>query len=350
MLDIFQLAGRKSRIEFRKPLDSKYLEVWKRVRIKIKEKLSRRRFKEIEMYESGMMQDIEGRVRRLSSIMNDFRGTTIEIESTPFYLIHPKSKFKKTWNIVMVIVLLYTATIMPYRISFIEGTVYDAWWYIENILNVIFFLDFIFTCFTATYDSRNKLVTHIPTIFCAYLKSWMLIDIFGFLPFDVILEGERKSKNYNNLLRLLRLPRLYRLMKISRIIKFFKSKQGGVLNSIFEYINLKESMLKLIGFFLTVAICAHVVTCLFYFAAKYNDFSDQTWVYRFGYMDYSPFDQYIISMYWCYTTLSTVGYGDIYPGTELEIILALLWMIFGICFFSFTIGSLASMLSGVDTK
>ena len=108
--------------------------------------------------------------------------------------------------------------------------------------------------------------------------------------------------------------------------------------------------MKFIGFFLTVIICSHVMACLFYFAAKYNEFSRDTWVFRYGYIDDSSFDKYIASMYWTYTTLSTVGYGDITPCSNLEISLALMWMVFGICFFSFTIGSLASMLSGVDTK
>lgn len=59
---------------------------------------------------------------------------------------------------------------------------------------------------------------------------------------------------------------------------------------------------------------------------------------------------YLVSIYWAFTTLSTVGYGDISPYTSLEIIIAMLWMIFGLCFFSFTIGSLSSMLSSIDTK
>ena len=107
----------------------------------------------------------------------------------------------------------------------------------------------------------------------------MIIDLFGFLPLDVFLQAQGfKSKNYNKLIRLLRLPRLYRLLKLKRIIKYFKSKQGGnkCMEQFVEKITIKESASKLLSFFITVMICTHLMTCLFYFAAKYYDFSPKT--------------------------------------------------------------------------
>jgi|Transcript_17629 hypothetical protein len=58
----------------------------------------------------------------------------------------------------------------------------------------------------------------------------------------------------------------------------------------------------------------------------------------------------MLSIYWAVTTLSTVGYGDISAYTQLEMLLSILWMTFGLCFFSFMIGSLSSMLQSIDTK
>ena len=48
--------------------------------------------------------------------------------------------------------------------------------------------------------------------------------------------------------------------------------------------------------------------------------------------------------------MSTVGYGDITSYTEIEQTLAIVWMLYGVCFFSFVIGSLSSMLSSMDSK
>jgi len=58
----------------------------------------------------------------------------------------------------------------------------------------------------------------------------------------------------------------------------------------------------------------------------------------------------MLSLYWAFTTMSTVGYGDITGGTMFEMTISIVLMIFGVCFFSFTIGSLASIFNRIDSK
>ena len=37
-----------------------------------------------------------------------------------FIMINPESTFKKIWSVVLILLLIYTATIMPYKIALIE--------------------------------------------------------------------------------------------------------------------------------------------------------------------------------------------------------------------------------------
>jgi hypothetical protein len=55
-------------------------------------------------------------------------------------------------------------------------------------------------------------------------------------------------------------------------------------------------------------------------------------------------------MYWVFQTLTTVGFGDIGAGTYTEKVIALIFMIFGAGFYSFTIGNLSSIISAMDIK
>ena len=41
-------------------------------------------------------------------------------ENPPNYILGPSSKFKDFWNLVSMLLLLYTATYMPYNLAFVD--------------------------------------------------------------------------------------------------------------------------------------------------------------------------------------------------------------------------------------
>jgi len=59
---------------------------------------------------------------------------------------------------------------------------------------------------------------------------------------------------------------------------------------------------------------------------------------------------YLVSLYWSFTTLTTVGYGDVNAVSENEMILALIWMMFGVGTYSFIIGTFTSVLQNYDAR
>lgn len=48
--------------------------------------------------------------------------------------------------------------------------------------------------------------------------------------------------------------------------------------------------------------------------------------------------------------MTTVGYGDIAPLTTAERIIAIIWMMVGVGFYSFTIGNLSTILAHIDRR
>jgi len=84
--------------------------------------------------------------------------------------------------------------------------------------------------------------------------------------------------------------------------------------------------------------------------AKLYDDSDQTWIFRYGYQDSTNMEVYIASMYFTLTTITTVGFGDITGFTTPERIMCIILMIIGVFSFSFSISSLSSMLSSMDSR
>jgi len=85
-----------------------------------------------------------------------------------------------------------------------------------------------------------------------------------------------------------------------------------------------------------LSICTYFLGCLWFFVSKSQTLPDdgRTWYFEFGLDKKGTTDQLITSLYFSLTMLSTVGYGDIYPISDLEMMMAVLCMMVGVGVFS----------------
>ena len=58
----------------------------------------------------------------------------------------------------------------------------------------------------------------------------------------------------------------------------------------------------------------------------------------------------MVSCYYALTTLSTVGYGDYYPVSNMERIVAVVIMLCGVAFFSYIMGNFIEIISNYEQK
>lgn len=94
-----------------------------------------------------------------------------------------------------------------------------------------------------------------------------------------------------------------------------------------------------------VLIASHYVACGWILLARLSeDEAYQTWLYKAGVVNRNELDIYLSALYWEMATLTTVGYGDITAHTEREIQLSIIWMLFGVAFYSYVISTLTSSL------
>lgn len=158
------------------------------------------------------------------------------------------------------------------------------------------------------------------------------------------------SGNYNVLARFARIGKLYKLIRMTRLAKLFKMfKRKNVLSQFTAMMKISSGLERLVFFSVFVVFFFHLSSCLFVILAQF-EFSQRSWLYTNNITDLEPNDQYVASVYFMVTTLSTVGYGDIAANTIGERVFCIIIMLVGVFTFTFVSGALSSIISNFDAS
>lgn len=295
----------------------------------------------------------------------DFRQQTTTYfltKSDTTCLLAPNNLFRQAWNFLIIVLLAYTATIMPFRFAFYDTIFWDGWAIWELTLDFLFCCDIIVSFFSIYVRASGEVITDRRRIVRRYLKTWFTLDLIASIPYTLldlwVFNQDKTQPRLNSFIRILRLPRMYKLLRLVRVLKGMRSFQGtgeSLLERIQAYLQINSrkgysGIYKLVQFLTMVLVMAHITSCVWFFFARIGDFEPKCWVVRAGLIDEDAALQYIAAFYWSVTTMVTVGYGDITPATTIEIIIAIIWMFIGIGFYTYTISSLSTFLMSIDTR
>ncbi|MCH5187555.1 MAG: ion transporter [Oscillospiraceae bacterium] len=168
---------------------------------------------------------------------------------------------------------------------------------IDYVSTAIFIIDYMVRWATADYklSKRRKAAAFLLYPF----TPMAIIDMVSILPVITIL---------NSGFRLLRLFRLFRALKVLRVFKFIRHSKN-----IYIIINVFKEQKKVLGTVATLALAYILISALAIFNVEPESFGN-----------------FFDAIYWATISLTTVGYGDIYPVTEVGRLIAMLSSVFGI--------------------
>ena len=144
-------------------------------------------------------------------------------------------------------------------------------------------------------------------------RSWIAIDLLAAAPLGLLPGGTAWEA--------------IRLIKLVRV--------GGHMQHLRQRSIANGAVLQLVFFALWLVITAHWLAC--------------GWIVLGGEARVDPQTTYIRALYWCITTLATVGYGDIVPKTNGQMVYAMVVMLLGVGIYGYVIGNVANILANLDT-
>ena len=190
-------------------------------------------------------------------------------------------------------IMMATIIISIIPLAFKETNLVFQW--IDYITVGIFIVDYILRLITADF----KLNKSVVSFFVYPITPFAIIYLLSILPSLTVL---------NSGFRLLKLFRLLRTFKVLRAFKFLRySKSFDII------VNVFKKQKKVLSAVATLAVAYILISAL----VIYN-------------VEPASFDTFFDAIYWATISLTTVGYGDIYPVSIIGRIVTMISSILGI--------------------
>ncbi len=195
-------------------------------------------------------------------------------------------------------------------------TEYFVFQIVDKICVVIFIIDYLLRLLTADFKYGKKSVVS----FLRYPFSFMaVIDLVSILPSISVINSGFK------VLRIMRMIRALRVLRVFKAVRYSNSLQ--IIARVFK--NSKEP-LAAVG---TLAIAYVLVSALVIINVEPESFNN-----------------FFDAVYWATVSLTTMGYGDIYPVTTIGRFITMLSSIFGIAIVALPSGIITAGYMGEIEK
>ena len=208
-----------------------------------------------------------------------------------FNIVEPQKAFtlSRAYDYLMLVMIIISLVPLAFRT---EST---CLLWLDKISVSVFIIDYLLRWITADYKLQNS-------------KRWQAFLLYPFTTFAIIdlLSILPSFVAFNRVLKLLRITRLLKILRVFKFVRYSRNIQ--VLVKVLH----KERHILFTVFLIAVAYI--VITALIMFNVEES----------------AMFEDFFDALYWATTTLTTVGYGDIYPSTDIGRIISMLSAIFGV--------------------
>ncbi|XP_037903090.1 potassium voltage-gated channel subfamily H member 8 isoform X3 [Hermetia illucens] len=263
------------------------------------------------------------------------------LKKSRFILSH-YGVFKGCWDWIILVATFYVAVLVPFNAAFAKA---DRQTMVSDVIvEALFIVDIILNFRTTFVSKKGEVVSDPKLIAINYLRGWFLVDLLAALPFDHLYAsnlytGEESHIHLVKLTRLLRLARL--LQKMDR------------------YSQYTAMILTLL--MLSFTLVAHWLACVWYVIAEKEELSnDSSW--DIGWMhaladrlkipvsNITNAEAYTTALYFTFTSLTSVGFGNVSANTVAEKVFSILMMLIGALMHAVVFGNVTAFIQRMYSR
>ncbi|XP_060563287.1 potassium voltage-gated channel subfamily H member 7-like [Ruditapes philippinarum] len=283
----------------------------------------------------------------------------------PEFTILHYSPFKAVWDWVVLILVLYTAVFTPYQTAFLlneedatmkrnrdavtrtespESSTANPLVIIDLIVDLMFIADILIN-FRTTYLHNGEVVTNQKKIAINYVKGWFVIDTIAAVPFDLLLFGSGTSDTMT-IAGILKTARLLRLLRVIRRIEQFAEYGAAVLLLLMVTFSLVGHWLACVFYAIAYWERPHLDNAIGWLDTLANSINEP---YVANVTDSGPSIKtyYITALYFTFTSLTSIGFGNVSPNTNAEKIFSIFAMMLGSLLSAAIFGNVSSIMMRV---
>ncbi|XP_072508335.1 voltage-gated inwardly rectifying potassium channel KCNH2 isoform X2 [Notamacropus eugenii] len=258
------------------------------------------------------------------------------------------SPFKAVWDWLILLLVIYTAVFTPYSAAFLLseetppapdcGYACQPLAVVDLIVDIMFIVDILINFRTTYVNANEEVVSHPGRIAVHYFKGWFLIDMVAAIPFDLLIFGSGSEE----LIGLLKTARLLRLVRVARKLDRYSEYGAAVLFLLM----------------CTFALIAHWLACIWYAIGNMEQpFMDSRigWLHNLGDQIGKPYngsgsggpsikDKYVTALYFTFSSLTSVGFGNVSPNTNSEKIFSICVMLIGSLMYASIFGNVSAII------
>ncbi len=230
-------------------------------------------------------------------------------------LLHPEIVGDKHWDkiiniFIIILIVLNVLAVMMETVTSFHQRFYWFFHYFDMVSVIIFTIEYVLRVWSSNHEEkyRHSIWGRIRYMYSA----GALIDLIAILPFYL-------SRLLTIDLRMLRMLRLLRIVRLFRLTAYMES--AHMIVNVF-----KKRFNELLLSFILVMFLIVFASCAIYFA-EHLDPKNRAY-----------FTSIPATMWWSVVTLTTTGYGDMYPVTHLGRAMAMIIMLSGVAIFALPAG------------